>query len=363
MPSLSRDVQIATEINQEKAEAFAEKMIGVLNGGALTLMISVGHRTGLFDAMSDLPPSTSHEIAEEAALNERYVREWLGAMVTGDIVAYDHATENYQLPPEHAAFLTRAASPDNLGVPAQFIPVCARVEDDIVECFKHGGGVPYSKYHRFHEVMAEDSGQTVVSGLFEHILPLVPGLAQRLETGIKVLDVGCGRGKALMQLAKAYPATQFTGCDISSEAIVWATKSAEDNGLANVTFFVADAAQLDEIERYDLITAFDVIHDQKSPDLVLFNIKRALKSGGVYLMQDIKGSSYLENNLDHPIAPLFYTLSTMHCMSVSLAQDGMGLGTMWGKEKALEMLTDAGFTNVEVNELPHDIQNYFYVCA
>ena len=142
------------EPDQNKAEKFAEKMLGVLNDGALVLMSSIGHRTGLFDAMAGLPPSTSEQIASAANVNERYVREWLAAMVTGGIVEYDPEGGTYRLPPEHAAFLTRAATPDNIAVTAQFIPVLASVEDRIVESFQKGGGVPYSAYTRFHEVMA-----------------------------------------------------------------------------------------------------------------------------------------------------------------------------------------------------------------
>jgi Rv2258c-like winged HTH domain len=158
------------EIDQQKAEAFAGRMIGALNEGAIAVMTSIGHRTGLFDAMSGLPYSTSGEIASAANLDERYVREWLGAMVVGGIVEHNPEEGSYKLPPEHAAFLTRAASPDNIAVTAQFISVMGSVEDKIVEVFRHGGGVPYSAYPRFHEVMAEDSGQTVVAALFEHIL-------------------------------------------------------------------------------------------------------------------------------------------------------------------------------------------------
>src|SRR5215203_6380676 len=186
-----------TGLDQAKAEAFAERMVGVLNEGSIALMTSIGHRTGLFDVMAGLPPSTSEQIASAADLNERYVREWLAAMVVGKIVEHNPEHGTYRLPPEHAAFLTRAATPDNIAVTAQFIPVLASVEDRIVESFQKGGGVPYSAYTRFHEVMAEDSGQTVVAALTDYILPLVPGLTGLLEAGIDVLDVGCGSGRTL----------------------------------------------------------------------------------------------------------------------------------------------------------------------
>ena len=349
------------EIDQQRAEAFAGRMVGALNEGAIAIMTSIGHRTGLFDAMSGISFSTSGEISSAANLDERYVREWLGAMTVGGIVEHDPENGTYYLPPEHAAFLTRAASPDNIAVSAQFISVMGTVEDRIVEVFRRGGGVPYSAYPRFHEVMAEDSGQTVVAALFDHILPLVPGLTERLEAGIEVLDVGSGSGRALNLMARAFPSSHFTGYDISEEGVLRAITEAKEHGATNVRFEVRDAAILDEEASYDLITTFDAVHDQAKPAAVLKGISRALKDDGVYLMQDIAGSSHVHNNMDHPLGPFLYTVSTMHCTTVSLAQGGEGLGTMWGEEKATEMLAEAGFGSVEVKRLPHDIANAYYV--
>ncbi|MGB5973236.1 MAG: class I SAM-dependent methyltransferase, partial [Nodosilinea sp.] len=332
-----------------------------LNYGALALMTSIGHRTELFDTMADLPPATSQQIAEAAGLNERYVREWLGAMVTGRFITYDPSGDTYALPPAHAAVLTRAASPDNIAPFAQYIPLLGTVEDSVVDCFYEGGGVPYAQFKRFHAVMAEDSGQTVVAALENHVLPLVPDLVKALEQGIAVLDVGCGSGRALNTLAKLFPHSQFLGIDISAEAIATARDESSDRHLTNVRFEVQDAATFREFEQYDLITTFDAIHDQPHPDVVLRNIHRALKSDGLYLMQDIRASSNVAGNLDHPVAPLLYTLSCMHCMTVSLAEGGMGLGAMWGEETAIAMLKAAGFAHLEIKQLAHDFQNSYYI--
>lgn len=347
-----------------KAGAFAERLLTVLNHGSLCLMISIGHRTGLFDCMSGLPPATSAEIAAKAGLNERYVREWLGAMVTGGVVEIDPVANRFLLPREHASSLTRAAGANNMAVFAQYIGVLGGVEDDIFECFSKGGGVPYSKFPRFHAVMAEDSGQSVLSSLESHILPLVPGLSERLERGIQMLDVGCGRGLIINRLAELFPRSRFTGMDLSSEAVLFAWHSAAERKLRNVEFMVADVSDFDrtaEIEAFDVITTFDAIHDQKSPLKVLQGIRRALRPTGVYLMQDIKGSSDMHKNLDHPLGTLLYTVSCMHCMTVSLAQGGEGVGAMWGEEMTRDYLQRAGFRTIEKHELAHDIQNNWYV--
>jgi 2-polyprenyl-3-methyl-5-hydroxy-6-metoxy-1,4-benzoquinol methylase len=357
-------VMTRPEIDTTKAEAFAGRFVTALNNGALCLMAAIGHRTGLFDALSTLPPATSEEIASRAHLNERYVREWLGAMVAAGVVEMDPATSRYVLPPEHAACLTRAAAADNMAVFSQYIGLLGGVEDDIVECFKHGGGVPYDRYPRFHAVMEEDSGQSVLSSLETHVLPLIPGLTERLATGIRVLDVGCGRGRILNRLAELFPASEFQGMDLSQDAIAYARAEASRKGLRNARFAAQDVSDFDrtaETERFDFITTFDAVHDQAQPLNVLRGIYRALTPEGVYLMQDIKGSSCAHKNIAHPIGTLLYTISCMHCMTVSLAQGGEGLGAMWGEETAREYLRRAGFRSIATHQLAHDIQNNWYV--
>jgi SAM-dependent methyltransferase len=348
----------------DRADAFAGHMLETLNSAAVAVMISIGHRTGLFDTLGELDAATSEELSDAARLNERYVREWLAAMTTGRVVEYEPTTRKYRLPSEHASWLTRAASPDNVAVTAQWIPTLAGVEDDIVECFYRGGGVPYERFGRFHDVMAEESAQTVLSVLFTHILPLVPGVAERLEAGISALDLGCGHGLALQMLAERFPASSFVGYDLSTEAVTHASGEAATRGLENVRFVARDLSTFDvdaEPESFELVMTFDAVHDQARPLAMLKGIRRSLAADGVYLMQDIRGSSHVERNMDHPGAPLLYMISCMHCMTVSLAQGGDGLGAMWGEEKARELLAEAGFTSVDVHRLEHDVFNAYYV--
>ena len=341
-------------------ESFEDQMLDIMNKSALALMISVGHRTKLFDTMAKLPASTSADIARNSNLNERYVREWLGALVTAKIIDYDATSSLYSLSKEKANFLTRNGK-FNMATTAQFIPVLAQVEDEIIHCFENGGGVPYEKFHRFHDVMAEESNQTVLVELINGILPVVPGIIESLQKGIRVLDVGCGSGRAINLMAKTFPSSQFVGYDFSKEGITNALKEKEKLRIDNSSFEQQDAANFDHQEHFDLIPAFDAIHDQADPEKVLKNIRRSLKPGGVFLMQDIAGSSKLEKNLEHPLAPFLYTVSCLHCMTVSLALEGKGLGAMWGREKAIDMLREAGFSNIEVKQLPHDPINYFYI--
>jgi 2-polyprenyl-3-methyl-5-hydroxy-6-metoxy-1,4-benzoquinol methylase len=356
---MTLDVLPATD--RSVSDAFAERTLQIINDGALALMLSIGHRTGLFDIMGSMPASSSAQIAAATGLSERYVREWLGAMVTGGIVTYDGATDTYKLPVEHASCLTRAASPNNVAVTAQWIGVLGAAEDAVVDAFAHGRGVPYGAYARFHEVMAEESQQTVVDGLLPHILPLADDVIRRLESGIDVLDIACGSGRAMIELAQAYPASRFTGIDLSPIAVSAASAEARRRGLSNVRFVQDDAAELSGAGACDLVTAFDAIHDQARPAQVLRAVFEALRPGGVFLMQDIAGHTHIQDNRTHPLGPFLYTISCMHCMSVSLAAGGPGLGAMWGREQALEMLDAAGFRSVRVQSLPHDPINIYYL--
>ncbi|MDQ4141115.1 MAG: methyltransferase domain-containing protein [Bacteroidota bacterium] len=348
----------------KEAESFSDFLIDTLNKSALSFMLSLGHRSGLFDTMSEMGFASSAEIAAQAGLNERYVREWLGAMVTSGVVDFMAENKLYWLPTEHATFLTRKAGANNLAMAMQNAAVLGEVEDAILKCFQEGGGVPYSRFHRFHEVMAEESEQTVLSALESHILPLIRGLTAKLQMGITMLDVGCGSGKIINKLASLFPLSHFTGMDLSEEAISNAQAEAIQLNLKNVEFIIKDLSDFDEsapVEQFDFITTFDSVHDQGQPLRVLQGIYRALKLDGVYLMQDINGTSHLEADKFHPLGTYLYTVSCMHCMTVSLAQNGEGLGAMWGEALTKEYVKRAGFSFVETHQLAHDFTNNWYV--
>ena len=360
---LDANQQSEQHIDQAKSEAFAEQMLSMLNQGALSLMMSIGHKTHLFDRLSSMAPSTSEQIAVSTGLNERYVREWLAAMVTGRIIEYDPTQGTYRLPPEHAAWLTREAGIQNMAFQAQYIVMLAKVQEQIVDCFSKGGGVPYASFPDFQRLMAEESLHVMDNSLLQVILPLVAGLEERLQSGIDVADIGCGSGHALNIMAQAFPRSRFTGYDFSQQGIAAAQSEAMQLGLTNTHFEARDVSRLDIVNRYDFITAFDSIHDQARPAEVLKAIDNALRPGGVFFMLDIRASSLLEENMKHPLAPFLYTISCNHCMTVSLADNGAGLGTMWGEQVACQMLQDAGFTHVEVKHVEGDVANSYYIAS
>ncbi|RKE20072.1 methyltransferase domain-containing protein [Streptomyces sp. TLI_171] len=348
------------ELDRAKQEAFAGRMVQVVNDACLGLMAGLGHESGLFDVMAGLDgPATSEQVARAAGLNERYVREWLGSMVTGGVVDYDPEHRTYRLPPEHAASLTRAAGPDNLARIVQDLGMLAEVDQQVLEAFRTGGGVPYSAYPRFQKLQAEESGEVYDLALVDGIVPLVPGLTERLTAGIDAVDVGCGQGHAVNVLARAFPASRFHGLDRSEEGIAAARAEAASLGLANTGFEAGDSAEL--TGSYDLVTAFDVIHDLARPTRTLAAVSRALRPDGVFLMGDIAASSRLEENIGHPLCPALYAFSVFYCMSVSLSEGGEGLGTVWGEQTARRMLTEAGFGRIDTRRVEGDILNVYFV--
>lgn len=352
----------APDLDLARVQEFAGDMLTVIADASTALALSIGHRTGLFDAMAGLPPSTSQEIADASRLQERYVREWLAAMLVGGIVEHDPETGTWGLPPEHGAVLSRQAGKDNLAKLAQLVGLMANVEQQVVTCFREGGGVPYSAYAEFHALMAEDSKDVAEALLVGDVLPLVDGLPDRLAAGISVADIGCGSGHHLNVLAAAYPSSSFVGYDFSEEAIGSARATAGSRGLTNVHFEIRDVTDLSETGPFDLVTAFDAIHDQAHPAAVLAGIAASLAPDGVFLMCDLRASSHPHENIGVPGAALLYGISLMHCMTVSLSQEGgTGLGAVWGEQTAVRMLHEAGFPQVEVKGLDGDPFNNYYV--
>lgn len=356
------DTTLDSTIDEQTAQAFAGHVMDLYTGGLLTYLIDLGQRTGLFDAAAQ-GPGTSAEIADRAGLHERYVREWLGAMVTGGIIDYAAAGATYRLPPEHAVCLA-GDGPLNLAPLSQLNTYLAKYVGDIATAFREGGGVPYSAFRPEFTAVMDALSRPFYDGLLvDAVLPLAPGLTERLIAGARVADVGCGSGHALVVLAQAFPRSTFVGFDLDEEAIDRARREAADLGLGNVTFEVRDATTVPSDPPFDAVLVFDALHDQVDPHGMLRAIHDALVPGGVFLAKEPHVSSRLEDNVGNPFAPFIYSISTMHCLTVSLAHDGAGLGTAFGEQVARQLLSDAGFGDITVHEAPGDPTDAVYVAT
>ena len=353
---------------------FSEKMIDILNYGAINLAVAIGYRTGLFDVMDSLNrPLTSNDLSDRAGLNQRYVIEWLGIMSTAGIVELSlskNGENQFYLPKDRGDLLARRAGNSNLGVYAQEIPLLtACAMEAVIDGFSTGEGVTYDHYPKFQAFMSQLANAKHHQVLVNKFLPSVDDgrLIPLLESGIQVCDLGCAEGVAVILMAKAFPNSRFVGLDISSEAIDEAHKAARLQHVENIDFMVMDAAHLKnnrEVEGiFDYVTAFDAIHDQTRPLEALRGVNHILTPDGRFSMVDIAANSNLADNVSHPMGPFLYTVSLMHCMPVGLVGGGVGLGMMWGREKAVEMLTDAGFPQVHVMEIPDDPFNLHFFCS
>ena len=252
----------------------------------------------------------------------------------------------------------------NLAPISRISALLGRHVGDVAEAFRSGGGVPYDRFRpEFTDVMDEVSRGLFDGQLLEGIVPLVGDLPDRLAAGARVADVGCGTGHAVNLLARAHPSSQITGFDIATDAIQRARAEAADWGLANASFEMCDATRLPTDPPFAVVFAFDAIHDQADPAGVLRRIHDALEPGGVFAMLDIRAASALEDNVGHPLAPWLYGVSTLHCLTVSLAEGGTGLGAVWGERRARQMLAEAGFPDVTVHDVPDDPLDSLYVAV
>lgn len=347
-------------IDEQRVEAFAERVLGAYVDSMLVLMINLADRTGLLDALG-AGPGTSGQLARRAGITERYARECLGALVTGGLVDYEPEDDAYTLPAEHALVLTGEGSANI--APLSHIPaLLATYVPDVEAVAREGGGVPYERFRPdFTAVMDGVSRGVFDQQLVDAIVPMADGLHETLERGARVADIGCGTGHSTVVLGHAYPASTFVGYDLAGDALQVGRAEAREESLDNVHFETCDVLELPDEPPFDVIMGFDVIHDQADPAGVLRRVHRALVPGGTFLMMDIKASSHLEHNVGNPLAPFLYAVSTLHCMTVSLARDGAGLGTVWGEELAREMLADAGFVDVATHDVPDDPLNVVYV--
>ncbi|XP_033634686.1 uncharacterized protein LOC117295970 [Asterias rubens] len=343
----------------ENLPQFGARIMETVNAGFIALSIAVGKETGLFRVLAGFEgqPKTSQEIADEAGLKERYVREWLGAMTTGRIVNMDATGKRFYLPPHRAIFLTTPGLGYELTILAAALPMQGKVFNHIIESFKLDGpkGVSYDHFGDFHHFMNECSLVWWERHLVQTFIPSIPGLKDMLESGISVLDLGCGEGGASLLMGQEFPNSSILGVDICNHATQAAQKGIAKHSLTNVKFLQMDAHDIpDDWEgRFKYILAWDSIHDMAHPNKILERVRKVLAPGGIMSVMEVNARSEIKDNMDMPFASTFYTNSMFHCMTVQLNAGGEGLGNMWGRERAEETLRDGGF-NVETFPSPFE---------
>uniref|UniRef100_A0A7I5ED65 Methyltranfer_dom domain-containing protein n=1 Tax=Haemonchus contortus TaxID=6289 RepID=A0A7I5ED65_HAECO len=361
-------------IETEMAEQsdFQKRLMQIGIHGTIASTIALGHELHLFEALakvgSEENPATPKQVADESGCKERYVKEWLSAMAAGEIIEVNEE-EKFWIPKENVEDLTSGlALQFNL-----FLPLLLKSYDNLCNVFRKEGplGLNYSDFTGFYQVMSSFSEAMHKKHLVSDFLPaLGADIPERLkEGGMMCLDVGCGNGFHAALLAETFPKSNFTGIDITLEAVHQASQRRKDDGLTfdNLAFIQMNAGEMDAdwTNKFDVVTIFDACHDQMRPDLCLKEIYRVLKPGGIFGMLEIKGSSnvYTDRKEIGELAAHMYGCSVLHCLPVgSNSPDALGLGTMWGKERAKNLLRQAGFTNISIVPTTIFPVNDFYVC-
>ncbi|MGH7838821.1 MAG: class I SAM-dependent methyltransferase, partial [Candidatus Binataceae bacterium] len=284
------------------------------------------------------------ELAAKTSLDERYLREWLGAMTAAKYISYDPASSRYSMPREHAMILADETSPFFMGGFMQMVAPEVGMAPKLLESFRTGTGIPQSEYPpEVFEGIERGSAPMYRHSLVRKWMPAMPEVVAALNSGGVALDVGCGSGRAVIALAQAYPKAQLFGYDGHPGSVERARANAKAAGVADrVVFDVVDCTKL-PAEKFDFIATFDVVHDSVDPVGLLKSIRGALKPGGAYLMVEVNVSNKPEDNIN-PLGRMMYSASTLYCMTVSLAHGGAGIGAMMGEQKAQELTQEAGFT-------------------
>uniref|UniRef100_A0A914WFB6 Methyltransferase domain-containing protein n=1 Tax=Plectus sambesii TaxID=2011161 RepID=A0A914WFB6_9BILA len=354
-------------------DAFRKQIETIATHGVLSMSIALGLKLKLFDALakvaSEEEPKSARDVADAAGMKERYVQEWLNTMACASIIEMTESGDKYWIPKERINDLS-SSNPHAMVAHQLFLPIFGRVFDQICQVFEKSGplGMEYESYTDFYRVMDKVSHAKHQANLIGEFLPLT-GLTDKLKSGATVLDVGCGSGFHIFHLAENFPNSNFTGVDVSLDAVISATQglSTEGKGLHNAAFIQKDARQLSEewTEKFDWVSIFDACHDQQRPDLALKEIHRVLKPGGVFTMLEINGTSnpHTDQQEIGLLSAYLYGVSMFHCLPVgSNSKDALCLGTMWGTKRAAEMLEAAGFTDIQVIPTPFFAINVLYLC-
>jgi ubiquinone/menaquinone biosynthesis C-methylase UbiE len=337
--------QDKSQLDWDKIKSFSKQVSGDIGAAMLGALSYIGDRLGIFSVLAEAGSVTSADLAKRTGLSERYLREWLSAMAAAGYLNYDAAAKTYAMPPEHAMVLARDDSPFFAGGFIEMIVPQMSIAPKVMESFKNGRGVPQSEYPpETWEAMERSSASMYRHQLVRKWLPTMPQVVEKLSNGGSSLDVGCGSGRAAIAIATAFPKAKVFGFDAHAGSLERARANAKAAGLGDrITFDVVDCTKLPAAQ-FDFISTFDVVHDSVDPDALLKSIRGALKPGGTYLMVEVNVSSNVEDNIN-PMGKLMYSMSTLYCMTVSLAHGGAGIGACMGEAKARELIAAAGFKN------------------
>lgn len=333
------------------SRAFVRRLLRAYADGELTNLIQIGHATGLWTVLAN-GGGTAAEIARRARLDPRYVDEWLRALAVARVLRYDARRESFHLAPSRAACL---AGPGiyNLAPGSGMVAIGARHLPRVARAFRSGKGIPAAVYEpEFSRLMDDLNRRRYDALLVPEYVRLAPGLEARLRRGIRVLDFGTGSGHPVNLLARAYPRSRFVGVELARLPLARARREARSLGLRNVRFVRGGVSSLRTLGRFDLLTAFDVIHDLAWPEATVAALVRRLRPNGRVLIGEPRASSDLGENIGRTGAAYLYGVSVTYCLPVSRAGGPGGLGTCWGVERAKALLESAGVARVRVRPAP-----------
>jgi SAM-dependent methyltransferase len=339
-------------MDQQRAQDFMRKVVGDMGTALAVALVYIGDRVGLFNKMAGAGPLSAEELASRANIHPRYAQEWLGAMVCAGYIEFDADALTYTLPDEHALFLAAAPTEYYLGGLFKGTPAMMAAAPQVAAAFETGRGVSFQAFGAWVPLSLEAMNRNLYEArLIKTWLPAMPSVVERLQSGGRAIDIGCGTGIVPILIAQAYANARVEGLDFDAASIELARENARRAGVSErVHFHARSATEWSENGTMDFISTFDCIHDMPDPAGVLAGIRRALAPGGTYLMVEPKLSERLADNVAHPFARLFYGMSCLHCVPQSLAQGGPGLGACWGEGRARVMAHAAGFS--EFRALP-----------
>jgi len=347
----------SARIDQSKLNAFLNRAIADLAAGYGGVMVSLGRQLGLYEALAGAGPLTSHEVAARAGCAERYVREWLNSQVAGGYVNYHSSSQTYELSPEQAVVLADKNGAAYIA-PAWEVPASMWIDQaKAIEAFRTGKGVPWSDHDgRLYCGVAAFYRNGYRQQLVSEWLPALDGVVERLTTGAKVADIGCGHGHSTILMAEAFPNSRFYGFDPHEDSIIAARENAQAAGVAERVRFAVGSAKTFTKRRLDLICFFDCLHDMGDPVGAARNVRKALTKSGTAMAVEPLGRDNVEDNIN-PVSRIYYSASTTLCCAHSLSEEvGLALGAQAGELRLQRVFREAGFTRFrKAKETPFNL--------